>query len=329
MADPYEALEEAKQRMLAIQRDIAQRFLVQDGSQNAITSSDQGSNINEDVAPAHHDKDANDFAKVKTIYDRKKAAGTLSAIEDIAWIRAENEEASRLRKILADRALERSPSPDLLEDDDDDGIFVGQSTELDLSEPEDQDTTPPKKRGRKRKAAADIPPQDGEDVPRAGPSTARTKKMKQGQRQTVQGLTMTNMTGLMGSNVFEDTAEMAGLASQPTFDATNKDEAKRQLLASLPNDRAIRSEVDFLIKSTKQFSGMGSVTATDAGWIMKGMVCFMCFLIGSILLILFQRPQPSKITRSPAHRSYDSGRMTDQCPMEVFWPTAWGSARVS
>ncbi|KAF2658724.1 hypothetical protein K491DRAFT_689796 [Lophiostoma macrostomum CBS 122681] len=76
---------------------------------------------------------------------------------------------------------------------------------------------------------------------------------------------------LFRSNVFEDQAA-EDAADQPTFTSTNKKNALKELIASLPDQKEARSEMAVLAAATRDFDGRGSAKADGNGmWLIKGM----------------------------------------------------------
>jgi hypothetical protein len=79
-------------------------------------------------------------------------------------------------------------------------------------------------------------------------------------------------TSLFSSNVFEQQAG-AHENEQPTFRARNKQDALKELIASVPleDKKQARSEMAALLAATKDFDGHGSVKPSGGNWMVKGM----------------------------------------------------------
>jgi hypothetical protein len=79
-------------------------------------------------------------------------------------------------------------------------------------------------------------------------------------------------TSLFSSNVFEQQAG-AYENEQPTFRARNKQDALKELIASVPleDKKQARSEMAALLAATKDFDGHGSVKPSGGNWMVKGM----------------------------------------------------------
>jgi SNF2 family DNA or RNA helicase len=79
-------------------------------------------------------------------------------------------------------------------------------------------------------------------------------------------------TSLFTADVF---AQQAGEddAEQPTFRARNKQDALKELIASVPieDKKQARSDMAVLLAATKDFDGRGSVKAAGGNWLVKGM----------------------------------------------------------
>ena len=263
------------------------------------------------------------FGKLKSIYDRKKRAGTASIHDDIEFMKIESEEAARLRKLQADEDFDRTPSP---EPEDDEGVFVSQDeaeipSYRDQVSDDDDEVDEGPKRSRKRKNAADSDDEtlkqnkarkgagrpkasgNSQKKPKKVPGTnyaegdpddvlfkakraaaghklkkaaaAPTSKTKATSKKKT-GPTMTNITSIVSTDVFADTAKVAGLANQPMFDkAGRRPDALKQLIASVPTESKKIAQVDkrYLDEAIKAFTGHGTVRAsTDGNWTVKGMI---------------------------------------------------------
>ncbi|KAF2199121.1 hypothetical protein GQ43DRAFT_347720, partial [Delitschia confertaspora ATCC 74209] len=80
------------------------------------------------------------------------------------------------------------------------------------------------------------------------------------------------VSSLFTGDVFREQARQDA-AEQPTFAATNKKDALKELIASVPLDdkRAARSDMSALLAATKDLDGHGSAKPKDGLWLVKGM----------------------------------------------------------
>lgn len=84
---------------------------------------------------------------------------------------------------------------------------------------------------------------------------------------------ITNFNNLFNSDIFRDVATNRGLDSLPGFDSTKKDEAMKELLASLPSEiqSNAKTDKDQILRATKSF-GPNRCRATGSGqWKIAGM----------------------------------------------------------
>ncbi|KAK5160796.1 hypothetical protein LTS14_001809 [Recurvomyces mirabilis] len=237
------------------------------------------------------------FAKLKATHTRKQRAGTLSFDENVAFLRAQAEEEARLRKREADEAFERELTPGGSSDYDDDipdplavdhdtttysSMFADDSDGGDAPTKKRKsaakDCNPaPKKRGRKAAGSAFDEPDDV--LKRAQARAARGKKAGAAKTkgQSKRGANTTNLDSIMGTNIFEDTAQTRGLRAPPTFGdqvPTRRANALQALIASVPvEDRKIASsDKRALDAAIRDFTGQASVKpAPDGNFSVKGM----------------------------------------------------------
>ena len=113
--------------------------------------------------------------------------------------------------------------------------------------------------------------------PRASRSKAAPKSTAKGGRATAKNKrevdnAVRQATSLFTSNVFEQQAG-ADEADQPTFRARKKQDALKELIASVPieDKRQARTDMSTLLAATKDFDGRGSVKAAGGNWLVKGM----------------------------------------------------------
>lgn len=80
------------------------------------------------------------------------------------------------------------------------------------------------------------------------------------------------VTSLMKNDVFRDQAA-EDAAEQPTFTATRKDHALKELIASVPLESrdAARSDKAALLAATRDLDGRGAAKPKDGLWLIKGM----------------------------------------------------------
>lgn len=215
------------------------------------------------------------FKKQKQAYSKKEAAGRLTEEDEINFMRAEQEETARLRKLEADEEFDKSPSPG---DSDEEGLFVEEAQPgISYSEMHSDGDEPPepKKKGRERAADGDddeekprkrSKPKNGAKKSRQVAGTKYTERdlehvlgeaKQQGQKrkpkQTGKGKGgrvnaknsasgMVNFSSLRGTNLFNDAAAVADLPVQPKFTeggeggTRQKNKALKQLMASVPTE---------------------------------------------------------------------------------------------
>jgi hypothetical protein len=141
------------------------------------------------------------------------------------------------------------------------------------------------KLGRKRKGAR-VP--DDEETGRSrgrarGPkakasSAASSTRAKAGVRKTAKDKKAAENaarlhTSLMHSDVFRQQAS-DDAPEQPTFTSRNKQDALKQLIASVPTEhqKSVKDDTAALLRATKDFDGRGSCKADGSGmWKVKGM----------------------------------------------------------
>lgn len=115
------------------------------------------------------------------------------------------------------------------------------------------------RRSRAKKAA-----KDGND----GDKTTSNRRL------CADGPDMADVPSLFTSNVFKDAEGNEGRADQPTFTNTRKDQALKELIASVPEDVRKTAQItkNYLLAATKDFMGRGAVKADGkGGWLVNGM----------------------------------------------------------
>ncbi|KAK5748859.1 hypothetical protein LTS12_021097 [Elasticomyces elasticus] len=271
---------EMRSRLAAKKQDTTQ-------SDAAASGLDDASEI---MAPPSRKKDEESkaFARLKAAYTRKKNAGTLLVEHEIAYMKAKANEQARLHKIQMDEDWAREDS---VEEDDVSISEAGTGLVVPtfITEASDDDSVPEivKSSSKKRKADGAMPAPKRARKTTAAKATAKataTKKKAPATKGKASkgkaGPTMTNLKGLMGTDVFGDAAATANLRSQPqSFGATvpaRRDKALAQLIASVPTEdkRAAGSDRRLLDAAIKKFTGHGSVKASsegDGNWMVTGM----------------------------------------------------------
>jgi hypothetical protein len=115
--------------------------------------------------------------------------------------------------------------------------------------------------------------------PRARPKGSKTapKKAASGPRKTARSRreadhALKQASSLFGANVFEQQAG-ENEREQPTFSSRKKQDALKELIASVPieDKKQARSDMAVLLAATKDFDGHGSVKASGGNWLVRGM----------------------------------------------------------
>ncbi|KAL6710401.1 hypothetical protein ACN47E_009347 [Coniothyrium glycines] len=107
--------------------------------------------------------------------------------------------------------------------------------------------------------------------PKGGGNGGGGRKTAKSKRETEHAIKQA--TSLFNSNVFHQQAS-ADAAEQPGFRSRRKDDALKELIASVPLDhvKKARSDMNTLLNATRDFDGMGAVKSDTKGlWIVKGM----------------------------------------------------------
>lgn len=92
-------------------------------------------------------------------------------------------------------------------------------------------------------------------------------------RSKKRGPILTNIESLVGRDVIEDANANLDKGDQPTFTATRKDKALKELMASIPEeDRKLHTvDKNAVHEATKKFDGWGAMrTDGQGGWRLKG-----------------------------------------------------------
>lgn len=247
------------------------------------------------------------FAKVKQAYMKQKKAGLNSMKDDVVFIQAESAEAARLRKRKADEEYDNRSSEE--QEYDEDSLFVQESSPgrddcletnghakstakrgrkrkqvpgVDCDNDEDR---PPKRskskaRGTKGSIATETDCADSESTPAPNGAKSKTGRSKSRKAKPVKKKknekSITNIPSLWGSNIFEDTAKVAHLPTQPKTnqEGGRRPDALNQLMASVAtgSGEAAKADKKLLNEAIIAFTGQGSVSpAGDDSWKLRGM----------------------------------------------------------
>ncbi|KAK5741929.1 hypothetical protein LTR17_003677 [Elasticomyces elasticus] len=263
----------------------------------ATTNSDAAASglddTSEIMAPPSRKKDEESkaFSRIKAAYTRKKNAGTLSIEYEVEYMKAEAAEQARLHKAQMDEewAQEETADDDIsIPEAGNDGLVLP-SLFAEASDDDDVPETPVRSKKRASDDAMPAPKKARKTTAakagaaKAAAKATTTKKKAPAAKgkasKAKAGQTMTNLKGLMGTDVFGDTAATANLRSQPTLIGNvpgRRDKALAQLIASVPTEdkRAAGSDKRLLDAAIKKFTGQGSVKASsdgDGNWIVTGM----------------------------------------------------------
>ncbi|KAK6371429.1 hypothetical protein LTR81_027970 [Elasticomyces elasticus] len=206
------------------------------------------------IARKRSDEESKAFARLKAAHTRKKNAGTLTLEHEVEYIKAEPDEGTS--------------------DDDDvpETPAKGRSKKRTVG-----DAGPAPKRARRTTAAqagaANATAKVATKKKKAPAAKGKASKGKTGQR-------MTNMSSIMGTDVFGDVAATANLRNQPTMDGANlpraRDKALTKLIASVPIEDKKEAGADkkLLMRAIQDFDGKYSVKASaegDGNWNVVGM----------------------------------------------------------
>jgi SNF2 family DNA or RNA helicase len=139
------------------------------------------------------------------------------------------------------------------------------------SQPTDDDSQDTRASGKGRGKAKATKPKPKTTRAKAGPKTATGgRKTAKSKREVDHALRQT--TSLFNSNVFEQQAG-EGEADQPVFRTRNKQDALKELIASIPleDHKQARSDMSVLLAATREFDGHGAVKVVGGNWLVKGM----------------------------------------------------------
>jgi hypothetical protein len=107
---------------------------------------------------------------------------------------------------------------------------------------------------------------------KAAPKTTKKGPRKSAKIQREADNAIKQATSLFTSNVFEQQAGEDD-EEQPTFRARNKQDALKELIASVPigEQKNARDDMNTIIAAGRDFDGHGSVRAAGGNWMVKGM----------------------------------------------------------
>lgn len=131
----------------------------------------------------------------------------------------------------------------------------------------------PKGRGRAKGKAKSAGNTSNSKKGRVG-AKAGGKVAKKAKPAKYTGPSMTDIGSLFTSNVFTDQEGNQDRSDQPTFDKGRKDQALKQLIASVPleHQKSARADRKVLLAATKDFTGHGSCKPDNDGkWLVRGM----------------------------------------------------------
>ena len=118
-------------------------------------------------------------------------------------------------------------------------------------------------RSKKRKTAAE-----------GSTNKSGLKRKGKQPKKKPRGPEMTNLNSFFSRNVIADAQANAHFGNQETSDATRKDQALKDLIASIPEESRRTASIDqkALLRASRCFAGKGSMKADgDKGWKLKGM----------------------------------------------------------
>ncbi|KAF2739022.1 hypothetical protein EJ04DRAFT_485339 [Polyplosphaeria fusca] len=256
-------------------------------------------------------RDSAEFQRQKLQYEKLKRdkGGKLGFQSEVEWLRISSAENVRLRKrkreqeirnqeLNSGRTLDQGSKNQAEVDDDDwDTDEQGpkkrpkaqlprkQVKQVSLQEAEYQSMRQaleagfdlPKK--QQKKVAADdprnnkyLPKSQKQKAPKTPKPAKRSRKEKQKQQQDAQRANR-QMGTLLNADVFRDQAA-PDAAEQPQLKFTNKKDALKELITSLPaeKERVARTDMAAVLAASKDFDGHGAARSDGRGmWLVKGM----------------------------------------------------------
>ncbi|EME78733.1 uncharacterized protein MYCFIDRAFT_78429 [Pseudocercospora fijiensis CIRAD86] len=150
------------------------------------------------------------------------------------------------------------------------GLFNGEDDEESLRSRKSK----ARKKSKHGKRGSDYTDQDVEDLLQKAQRKSKLGGKKKDSRSKKGSRAMANLTSIYGTNVFKDTQQNAEKPDQPTFNKRRKDDALKQLIASVPSENRKIASADkkYLHESTKAFTGQGACfPSQDGNWHLKGL----------------------------------------------------------
>ncbi|KIX92928.1 uncharacterized protein Z520_11404 [Fonsecaea multimorphosa CBS 102226] len=233
------------------------------------------------------------FAIRKKEYERKAAEGSNTPTDDIRFATEKVAEHRRLRDIARSKMVvedppQQNPLPAGYEEAD--SLFVPEIPELPSSEP--------KKRASKSRnhltkkelqdaISAGIDAGFGKPKRKAATSNEVRQPKKKGatnknrsapnsaqKRGRKQRPNLSNIQSLGRTNIVSAAQANASRPDMPTFTSSNKDQALKELIASIPSAErgTASSDRTAVLEATKKFKGRGAVRSDNhGGWRLRGM----------------------------------------------------------
>ncbi|KAK5723152.1 hypothetical protein LTR17_013947 [Elasticomyces elasticus] len=291
---PSISLQRTREVQAKFAQEMRRRLLLKAVTAGSTTSDVAASGRDDDsetsvVVRRKGDEESRAFARINAVNTRKKNAGTISLEHEVEYMKANATEQQRIHKAIADEEWARGASEDEVasitetvrdhflaprpadgtSDDDDvpETSVKGRSRERMAD-----DYGPAPKRARKTTAAKAAATGDGRKK-KTPAAKGKAPKAKAGQR-------MMNMSSIMGTDVFGDTAATANLRNQPTVGGSivprARDKALTQLIASVPieDKKEVGADKKLLMRAIQDFDGKYSVKASaegDGNWNVVGM----------------------------------------------------------
>jgi hypothetical protein len=137
------------------------------------------------------------------------------------------------------------------------------------SQPTDNDSQDTRASGKSKTSKAKFKTTKPKTASRL--SAKAPRKTANSKRETERALKQAS--SLFNSNVFDQQAGADGREQPELGRSRNKQDALKELIASLPieDKRQARSDMTVILAATKDFRGHGAVKAVDGGWLVKGM----------------------------------------------------------
>ncbi|KAI9665547.1 MAG: hypothetical protein M1831_001690 [Alyxoria varia] len=239
------------------------------------------------------------FVKAKKAYNRKKSKGTNTFEDDIEFERLVKAEKGRKALLKRHQEVFNNEFNHDLEDADDNDLFVApgpsQTHQEDtgyrnISDPQPivddsddsatgfsgyhkEDGTNKKKGNSQQSKKANAKQNKRGAVKKSGSGKGKKESKKQ-QAENQRLNNLFNASSLTSSSVFRAAQTNNARSEQPTFSSRRKDEALKELLASIPEKSREAAKVDTkqLLVASKKFTGRGSCKSDGHGkWQVTGM----------------------------------------------------------